>query len=137
MMPAVTQMGGMALAFPDVCKTIVGPAVVPIPYPNISTPSMMIPGTGTVKTFTMAMPTAVMMSQHAMTSGDEAGVAGGVVSQAIKMPAGHLLGSTGVLFEARPVAYTPALTGHNGVGALNAPPGATLVPSQVKVLVRP
>ena len=27
--------GGMSIAFPDVCKTPIGPAVVPIPYPNI------------------------------------------------------------------------------------------------------
>ena len=27
--------GGMSIAFPDVCKTPAGPAVVPIPYPNV------------------------------------------------------------------------------------------------------
>jgi len=27
--------GGVSVVFPDVCKTPIGPAVVPIPYPNV------------------------------------------------------------------------------------------------------
>ncbi len=35
-MPAATKkLGDICFAFPDVCRTQVGPAQVPIPYPNI------------------------------------------------------------------------------------------------------
>jgi hypothetical protein len=34
-MPVATKNGGIAFAFPNVCRTQVGPAQVPIPYPSI------------------------------------------------------------------------------------------------------
>ena len=40
---------GVTMAFPDVCKTPVGPAVVPIPYPNIAKSSDTASGASTVK----------------------------------------------------------------------------------------
>jgi hypothetical protein len=40
---STTQIGAMGLGFPDVCLTPAGPAVVPIPYPNISQSMVHIP----------------------------------------------------------------------------------------------
>ena len=45
---ANTQMMGMDMAFPDVCLTPAGPAVVPIPYPNIAMGPTAIPSQVTV-----------------------------------------------------------------------------------------
>lgn len=137
MLPSKTQMGGMSLAFPDVCKTPIGPAIVPIPYPNISAEPMAIPGTTAVKTFNMAMPEHVMGSMVPLTNGDQAGVAGGLISSTIMGPRTDMLGSTGIIVEGRPSTYMGTMGTQNGAGAANAPPGFTIVPSQVKVLIRP
>ncbi len=137
MLPSKTQMGGMCLGFPDVCKTIVGPAVVPIPYPNIAATPMAIPGTTCVKTFATMMPIHVMGSMVPLTNGDQAGVAGGLVSQLIMGPETDMLGSTGVFFEGRPGTYMGTISAQNGAGAANCPPGIAAVPSQVKLLIRP
>jgi len=136
-LPAKTQMAGMNFAFPDVCKTPIGPAPVPIPYPDIAMPMMAIPGTTTVKTFTIAMPTHLMGTNVPLSNGDNAGVAGGVVSQMMMGPSTDMLGSTGVFMEGRPVTYLGSLSGQNGMGATNMPPGLAVVPSQPKVLIRP
>jgi len=43
---ANTQMGGINLAFPDVCKT--PPVAIPIPYPNVALGAMGVPPVGKV-----------------------------------------------------------------------------------------
>jgi hypothetical protein len=137
MLPAKTQMGGMCLGFPDVCRTPVGPAPVPIPYPNVAVPMMAIPGTTAIKTFALAMPMHVMGTTVPLSNGDNAGVLGGMVSQMMMGPEMDMLGSTGVLVECRPATYMGSMCGQNGPGAANCPPGFAIVPSQVGVLVRP
>ena len=70
--------GGMNMAFPDVCKTPSPAGPIPIPYPNIAQSSNTSGGPTTV-TVDGEMP-MVKGSNYSTTSGDEAGVAGGVMS---------------------------------------------------------
>jgi hypothetical protein len=71
---------GISIAtIPDVCKTPSPGGPVPIPYPNISQSTMLDKGTTTVKA-DGGMMIAVKGSEFSMSNGDNAGVAGGVVS---------------------------------------------------------
>lgn len=71
--------GGMSLVFPDVCKTPAPPGPpVPIPYPNLGQSMDTAQGPTTVKTDGQ-MP-MVKGAKYLKSSGDEAGVAGGVMS---------------------------------------------------------
>jgi hypothetical protein len=129
------MMGGTADAMPDTCKTPAPPGPpVPVPYPNTAMMMMAIPPTCTKKVFVVSMPALTMQSKIAMTAGDEAGVAGGVVSGTIMGPAQFTMGSIKVNMEGQPVAYQTCPTGHNGTSA-NAPVGVHASPSQMKVFV--
>jgi hypothetical protein len=74
------QSMGTSIVFPDVCKTPAPPAPspVPIPYPNIGMSSDTSQGPTTVTTDGQ-MP-MVKGAQYSRSSGDEAGVAGGILS---------------------------------------------------------
>jgi hypothetical protein len=70
--------GGQSVVFPDVCKTPVGNAIVPIPYPNLGMASDTTNGPKSVKTDgAMSM---VKGAKYSKSSGDEAGVQKGVAS---------------------------------------------------------
>jgi|JI8StandDraft_1071087.scaffolds.fasta_scaffold89602_1 hypothetical protein len=72
--------GGISIAtIPDVCKTPAPGGPVPIPYPNISMATMLTKGSTTVKA-DGGMMIATKGSEFSMSNGDNAGVAGGVVS---------------------------------------------------------
>lgn len=91
--------GGMSMVFPDVCKTPTPGGPVPIPYPNIGQANMTSKGTKKVKTDgQMAM---VKGAKYSMTSGDEAGSVGGVISSKIKGEAEYLMYSFDVKFEGK------------------------------------
>jgi hypothetical protein len=47
--PVTQKSDGTVVTAPDVCKTPVGSAVVPIPYPNIAKSSDLFKGSKTVK----------------------------------------------------------------------------------------
>ena len=70
--------GGMSIVFPDVCKTQVGPAVVPIPYPNIGMASDTDKGPKSVTT-DKKMP-MVKGAIYTKSTGDEPGVHKGIIS---------------------------------------------------------
>lgn len=71
------QSGGMSMVFPDVCKTPSPGGPVPIPYPNTGMASNTSNGTKSVKIDgQMAM---IDGATYSMSSGDEAGTAGGGV----------------------------------------------------------
>lgn|GEM_PF-396040 len=73
---------GMSISFPDVCKTPTPAGPVPIPYPNIAKSSDVTSGSSTVK-----MDGGMIMNKSSnmmMSTGDEAGAAGGVISSKIK-----------------------------------------------------
>ena len=89
--------GGMSIVFPDVCNTPTPAGPVPIPYPNIGQSSDTSNGPQTV-TVDGNMP-MVKGAQYMMTSGDEAGSAGGVMSGTVKGVAEFMMYSFDVKFE--------------------------------------
>jgi hypothetical protein len=126
---ANTQMMGMDMAFPDVCLTPAGPAVVPIPYPNIAMGPTAIPSQTIV--MIMAMPAHNLATVTPLTNGDNAGVMMGVASGLVMGPSRHLTGSFTVLFGGVPATRLTSMSLQNSTNA----PGARLVPSQPTVLL--
>jgi hypothetical protein len=136
MIPASTNGGGQCFAFPDVCKTPVGPSVVPIPYPNVAMNTQAKGGTCAKKVKICKKKAVVVGTEIAMSSGDEAGTAGGgVVSGKFKGPAKFLTGYQKVLIEGKVAAFLTSVTGQNGTAANIV--GAQVAPSQTKVLYTP
>ncbi len=133
--PASTKGGGLCQAVPDVCKTPAPPAgPVPIPYPNMA---MLNQATGTSKKVKIVAKEAVTTkSKIPRSMGDEAGVAGGVVSSMNMGPVTFKKGSTKVKVQGVPIVHLTSMTAHNGNNA-NAPAGAQVAPSQAKVIVAP
>lgn len=93
--------GGQSPVFPDVCKTPTPAGPVPIPYPNIGMSSNTSGGPSDVKSDGQ-MP-MVKGAKYTMTSGDEAGSAGGVMSSSIKGEAEFMMYSFDVKFEGKNV----------------------------------
>jgi hypothetical protein len=131
MMPMATMAGGMCFAFPDVCKTQVGPVVVPLPYPNIG---QLPTGVQTsTKVLIANMPAFTQGSKLPMSNGDEAGAEGGVVSGMIVGEVAFRTASSKVSIQGQKAVVLTAMTAHNGSNA-NMPAGALVAPSQMKVL---
>ena len=93
--------GGLSTVFPDVCKTPSPAGPVPIPYPNIGKAADASAGPASV-TVDGSMPMA-KDAKYALTSGDEAGSAGGVVSGVFAGEAEFSMYSFDVKFEGRNV----------------------------------
>lgn len=75
--------GGVAINFPDVCKTPAPPAgPIPIPYPNIAKSSDTAKGSKSVKID--GNPIMLKDSNFSTSTGDEAGSVGGIVSGCTK-----------------------------------------------------
>jgi Domain of unknown function (DUF4150) len=91
--------GGMSPIFPDVCKTPTPAGPVPIPYPNVGKAADTSSGPTSVKTDGQ-MP-MTQDAKYMMTTGDEAGSAGGVVSGKVKGPAEFMMYSFDVKFEGK------------------------------------
>lgn len=125
-----SQMGGTNTAFPDVCKTPTPAGPIPLPYPNISEGMTAIPTQFSV--LYEFMPGHNYVTETPLSQGDDAGVAGGAVSQMDMSTSKQLLCSTGVLISVMPATRMTDMTGQNGVMPNSV--GATLVPAQVKVL---
>jgi hypothetical protein len=110
---------GVTIAFPDVCKTPAPPApFVPIPYPNIAKSSDTAQGTKKVKAEGKSI--CVKDSNFSMSTGDEAGSAGGgMLSSKIKGKAEFVNFSFDVQFEGKNVPRSFDLMLHNDK---NTPP---------------
>ena len=93
--------GGISIVFPDVCKTPVGSAVVPIPYPNIGQSSDTSKGPKSVKT-DKKMP-MVKKAVYTKSSGDEPGVQKGIISGTQKKECEFMMYSFDVKFEGKNV----------------------------------
>jgi len=74
--------GGICFGFPDVCKTPTPGGPVPIPYPNIGDLSQATKTSRSVKI--NGKPIILEDSEIPISSGDEAGSIGGVISGKIK-----------------------------------------------------
>jgi hypothetical protein len=102
----------MSMAFPDVCKTPAPPAPpIPIPYPNIGKASDTTGGPTTVKTDGQ-MP-MVKGATYMMSTGDEAGSVGGIMSSVIKGVCEFLMYSFDVKFEGNNVCRMADPLWHN------------------------
>ena len=114
---------GVTIAFPDVCKTPTPAGPIPIPYPNIAMSSDTSKGTKKVKID--GQTACVKDSNFMMSTGDEAGSAGGVVSGKIKGKAEFVNFSFDVKFEGKNVCRAFDLMLHNDK---NTPPFPVLQP---------
>jgi hypothetical protein len=133
MFPASTMAGGVCMGVPDVCKVPAPPAPpIPIPFPNVGQ-CPMATGT-TTKVTVMNMPALTEASKMPLSSGDEAGVAGGVVSGVNMGPVAFKTFSSKVSFQGKKAVMLTGTTGHNGSNA-NMPAGVCMAPSQTVVLV--
>lgn len=120
---------GVTIAFPDVCKTPTPAGPIPIPYPNIAMSTDTDKGTKKVKCD--GESTCVQDSNFKMSTGDEAGSAGGVASSKIKGKAEFVNFSFDVKFEGKSVARAFDLMLHNDK---NTPPMPVL---QAPVIAMP
>lgn len=146
---AVPKAGAPAFACPDWCKLPSPAGPVPVPYPNSASlaPStsnsakvnlLQVKGLSKAgatdavegKTVTNTVDKAVlrgMKSQVPMSTGDEAGAAGGVASATGSKP-----------FGASKVNFAPASNKVVGAGAgAGAAMGGFAAPSQAKIMVAP
>lgn len=139
MMPASTNGGGQCMTPgpTDVCKTPAPPApFVPVPYPNIAMPAQAKGDTCSKKVKILSKKTLVHTTEIPMSSGDEAGSIGGVVSSRFKGPCKFKNGAGRVLVEGKKMVYQTCLIAQNGSNA-NMPAGLQTAPSQTKVTVMP
>ncbi|MFY2560377.1 DUF4150 domain-containing protein [Corallococcus terminator] len=110
--------GGVTTAFPDVCKTPSPAGPVPIPYPNVAQSSDT--AKGTKKVSVAGNPVCVKDSHFKLSTGDEAGTAGGgVASSKTKGKAEFVNFSFDVQFEGKNVVRAFDLMLHND---RNTPP---------------
>ena len=121
---------GMTMAFPDVCKTPSPGGPIPIPYPNIAKSGDTASGSKKVKCDGQSI--CHKSSNFRMSTGDEAGSAGGgVVSNKIKGKAEFVNFSFDVKVEGKNVARALDLMLHNDK---NTPPFPVL---QGPIIVMP
>jgi len=126
MMIACNNGAGGNFAFPDVCNTPAGPAVVPVPYPNIALNAMAFPFSPTVRfSFMNALNLGSMIP---MTSGDEGGVAHPMFKQASR----YSMGNPKVFISMLPGVMLGCPTSGNN---MNAPLGAAIIPSVTNVFL--
>ena len=124
---------GTTIAFPDVCKTPSPGGPIPIPYPNIAMSSDTAKGTKKVKMD--GNPICTKDSNFRMSTGDEAGSAGGgVVSNKIKGKAEFVMFSFNVKAEGKNVARAFDIMLHNDK---NTPPFPVLQPPVVAIGMPP
>ncbi len=137
-MPFASTMGsGVCTASgPDVCKTPTPGGPQPLPYPNIAQNAMANPGTCAKKVLIVNKPAATTQTVITLSSGDEPGVAGGVVSNVNIGPCEFKVGSGVVKIEGNPAVYLGSMTAHNGNASGNVP-GSQTAPSQAVVTVSP
>ena len=123
---------GMDLAFPDVCITPVGPAPVPVPYPDIAFTAASVPAAYNV--LIDCMPVINQLSMGLVSVGDSTGILLGAVSHMIDGQTCYYAGCTTILVDGVPAQRLTSITGQNCMGALPNTAGSCVCPSQVTVL---
>lgn len=136
MHPLSTTEAGECVAFPDVCDTPAGDEVVPVPYSNAALLEQADMTTVSTTVFIVGKNAVTENTEIAMSSGDEAGAVGGVVSGTTGGPCRFRLGSSIVSIEGYDAGYCGTRIGQNGDNT-NAPHGVQVAPSQGKVFVVP
>jgi hypothetical protein len=103
---------GMSLVFPDVCKTPAPPAPpIPIPYPNLGKSSDT--SQGTTKVEADGQMIMVKGAKYMMSTGDEAGSLGGIISGVFKSECEFLMYSFDVMLEGKNVCRMGDPLWHN------------------------
>jgi uncharacterized Zn-binding protein involved in type VI secretion len=125
------KSGGIATAFPDVCKTPSPGGPIPIPYPNIAQSSDTANGSKTTQAD--GCPIMLQGSFFSQSTGDEAGSAGGVVSNCIKGKAEFVNYSFDVKIEGKPVPRLGDLMLQNKQSSPNTPPFPEVQPPNLVV----
>jgi hypothetical protein len=103
---------GMSLVFPDVCKTPAPPAPpIPIPYPNLGKSGDTSQGTTKVE----ADGNMIMVkgAKYMMSTGDEPGSLGGIISNVFKQECEYLMYSFDVMLEGKNVCRMGDPLWHN------------------------
>jgi len=121
------ESGGTVVTSPDVCKTQVGNAIVPIPYVNTARSADTAQGSSTV--IMDGNPVMLKKSVFSTSSGDEPGKIGGVASGVTKGKAKFITASNDVLVEGQPVGRRCDLMVSNLSGSGNTPPAALMQPN--------
>lgn len=130
MLPASNRGVGMSLNFPDVCKTPAPPLpFVPLPYPDLGMNMQAAPFSPFVQVG--FMPATNMGTLKILTSGDEAGSMGGLITGLIKGPGKTTMGNPLILVSGLPGESLANPTSGN---MMNAPVGVQVVPSISTVL---
>ena len=112
---------GIATAFPDVCKTPSPGGPIPIPYPNVSKSQDTSKGSSTVKMD--GNPIMLKDSEFSMSTGDEAGSAGGnILTNKIKGPAAFMMFSFDVKVDGKPVPRQLDIMMHNRQSQISGTP---------------
>ena len=122
---------GICTAFPDVCKTPSPAGPIPIAYANISQSSDTSQGSTTVKMD--GNPIMLQGSVFALSTGDEAGSIGGVVSNTIKGKAEFVLYSFDVMVDGKNVPRLGDIMLHNKLSSPNTPPFPEVQPPGVVI----
>jgi hypothetical protein len=131
---AASKAGGMYFGFPDVCFVPAPPPVVqvPVPFPNIG--QVASTNGAVAKVMIENKETVVEGSKVPSSSGDEAGVKGGVVSGKNMDQVEPKMFSSKVFAQGKKIVMLTSMAAHNGSNA-NMPAGMMVAPSQTKVIV--
>lgn len=113
--------GGITIIFPDICKTPVGPSIVPIPYPNVAKSSTTKKGTKKVKCDGKTVDTKKSIFKSSL--GDQPGVMKGIISSKVGCKAEFISASGDVKFEGNGVTRALDMMLHN---SKNTPPAPVL-----------
>ena len=124
-----TAGGGSTMAMPDVCKTPAPPAPpIPLPYPNMAQLAMGIPPVPNV--LIGGAPSLNKASKIPISSGNEPGVAGGVVSGTFIQEVEFIMGSLIVTIGGKPAVRLGDPVKANKGNAV----GSVIAPSQSIVM---
>ncbi len=132
--PISTTADGLCIAFPDVCNVPGPTGPIPTPFPNMAQCKDANGATTTQKVKIGGCAVLTVNTQIVMSSGDEPGVAGGLISGTFIGPMRYSAGDSSVLFEGGDAVTVLAQTAHNGTNA-NAPLGTQVTPSQTTVVI--
>ena len=99
--PVTKVSNGTTTTFPDVCKTPVGSAIVPLPYPNIAKSGDLAKGSKSVTI--NGAPACLSSSEFSTSTGDEAGSAKGIGSGTTQGKAFPLNYSFDIMIEGKHV----------------------------------
>jgi hypothetical protein len=130
MIPISTKAPALCFAFPDVCLVPAAPSPVPTPLPNLASTSDAIDTASSVVVENKEV--LVESSSIPMSSGDEPGTGGGVVSGTFLGVVTFKTASAKVFAQGKRVVLLGAVTAHNGRSA-NMPAGQQITPSQGRV----